>query len=511
MTDYDAIIIGSGHNGLTCGCYLAKAGLRVCIVERRNIIGGAAVTEELWPGIKISRASYVPGVMDKIIKDLELVKHGLSLKPVDPQNFAPFPSGKHLFTYLSDEKTAKSMEKFSKNDAREFPRFSEYLRNFAETVEPLLLAPPPSLNDLTSFFEGSDFEDVVREILMTSAADLLNEHFESEEVKGALVMNGVLNTSMGPDTVGTSYIMAMALGKRGYHCAIGGTGAVTKALASYFRAHGGTVITDAEVKNIIIEGGKATGIELKTGKKLTSKIVVSNADPKTTFLKLVGEDHLEDDFVRKTESLRAYGTSFKINLVLNSHLNFKALPSAVVADQQRALTDINPSIDYGQKAYDDSRWGRIPEEPPLSIFSQTAWDDTMVPAGLHTLSIISKYNPYVLREGKWEDLKPIALERALNVLEDYCPGVRKSITHIDALSPLDLEKTFGFTEGNVTHLDQTMNQMLSFRPLVGWAHYRTPINSLYICGAGTHPGGGVKGAPGHNAAQIILEDLKIKA
>ncbi len=507
MTDFDAVIIGSGHNGLTCGCYLAKAGLKVCVLERRHIIGGAAVTEELWPGIKISRASYVPGVMEKIIDDLELAKHGLSLKPVDPQDFTPFPSGKHLFIYLSDEKTAKSIEKFSKKDAQEFPKFAAYLRQFVETVEPLLLAPPPSLRDLAGLFEGGDFDEIVREILMTNAADLLNEHFESDEVKGALVMSSVLNTSMGPDTIGTSYILAMALGKRGYHCAVGGTGAVSQSLASYFRSKGGTIMTNAEVKEIIMQDGKAAGVELTSGKKIMAKVIISNADPKTTFLKLVGRDCLEDKFVRSVESLRAYGTSFKINIAMKGHLNFKAMPSAVVGEQHKALTDINPSIDYAQKAYDDSKWGRIPDEPPLSIFSQTAWDNTMAPPGIHTLSIISKYNPYVLREGNWEDLKPKALENALNVLENYCPGTRDSIIHLEALSPLDLEKTFGFTEGNVTHLDQTLNQMLSFRPVVGWANYRTPVPSLYLCGAGTHPGGGVKGAGGHNAAQAVLEDL----
>jgi phytoene dehydrogenase-like protein len=507
VPDFDAVILGAGHNGLTCGAYLAKAGLKVCVLERRPIPGGATVTEELWPGIRVSRASYVPGMMDKIVQDLDLVRHGLELHPVDPQNFAPFPSGAHLFTYLSDERCQKELARFSAKDAAAFPRFSRFLREFAETVEPLLLAPPPGLSDLLAYFDGTQFEEVARQILLTSCADFLRETFESEEVRGAFAMNGVLNTSMGPDTIGTSYILAMALGKRGYNYAVGGTGAVSHALAASFAHYGGMLRTNAPVRRIQVSDQKVTGVELSDGTRVSARVVVSNADPKRTFLDLIEPGTLEREFIHRISKLRAFGTSLKLNIALRGPLDFRALPGKEIGPQHRALTDVGPSLDYLQKAYDAAKWGRLPEEPPLSIFCQTAWDATMAPPGVHTLSIIAKYNPYVLATGRWEDLKERAIENALGVLERYAPGTRSRILHLEALSPLDLEHLLGLTEGNVTHLDQTLNQMLSFRPLLGWAHYRTPLDGLYLCGAGTHPGGGVKGAPGHNAAHVILEDL----
>jgi phytoene desaturase len=507
VPDFDVVVLGAGHNGLTCGAYLARAGLKVCVLERRPIPGGATITEELWPGIRVSRASYVPGMLDQIVSDLELVHHGLELHPVDPQNFAPFPGGGHLFTYLSDERCQKELARFSAKDAAAFPKFSTFLRQFVETVEPLLLTPPPELNDLLSFFEGTQFEQVARQILLTSCADFLSETFESEEVRGAFAMNGVLNTSMGPDTIGTSYILAMALGKRGYNYAVGGTGAVSQALAKSFVRSGGTVRTNSPVRRVLVSQGKATGVELADGKKVTAKIVVSNADPKRTFLDLLEPGTLDSEFTHRVSKLRAFGTSLKINLAMRGPLDFKALPGKEIGPQHQALTDVGPSLAYIQKAYDAAKWGRLPEEPPLSIFCQTAWDGTMAPKGVHTLSIIAKYNPYVLASGDWANLKEKAVENALTVLETYAPGTRNRILHMEALTPLDLENLIGFTEGNVTHLDQTLNQMLSFRPLLGWAHYRTPVDGLYLCGAGTHPGGGVKGAPGHNAAHVILEDL----
>jgi phytoene dehydrogenase-like protein len=511
VADFDVVILGAGHNGLTCGAYLARAGLKVGVLERRPIPGGATVTEELWPGIHISRASYVPGMLDQIVQELELVRHGLELHPVDPQNFAPFPRGAYLFTYLSDERCQKELARFSAKDAAVFPRFSRFLRQFAETVEPLLLTPPPELNDLLGFFEGTQFEEVARQILLTSCADLLRETFESEEVRGAFAMNGVLNTSMGPDTIGTSYILAMALGNRGYNYAVGGTGAVSRALARSFTSAGGTIRVNAPVRRILVSGNRATGVELSDGHRVSARLVVSNADPKRTFLDLLEPGTLDGEFVHRVSKLRAFGTSLKINIALQGPLDFRALPGKEIGPQHQALTDIAPSLDYIQKAYDAAKWGRLPEEPPLNIFCQTAWDTTMAPPGVHTLSLIAKYNPYVLASGRWEDLKDRAVENALDVLETYAPGTRSRILHLEALTPLDLENLIGFTEGNVTHLDQTLNQMLSFRPLLGWAHYRTPVAGLYLCGAGTHPGGGVKGAPGHNAARVILEDLGLFA
>jgi phytoene dehydrogenase-like protein len=317
-----------------------------------------------------------------------------------------------------------------------------------------------------------------------------------------------LNTSMSIDMVGTSYILANAIGKTGYKYSCGGTGAVAQALAACLQNYGGIIRTDCETKRVQVKDGRATGVELATGEKIAAKAVVSNADPKRTFLKLIDRDALDDDFVRRVESLRARGTSLKINIALREPLNFKSVPGVSVGPQHTALTDIAPSMAYVEKASDECKWGRLPAEPPLSMFCQTASDPECAPPGKHTLSIIAKYNPYHLESGNWESLRETAQENALNVLEKYAPNLRSAILHIESLTPLDIERVFNLTEGNVTHLDQTLNQMLAFRPLLGWANYRTPIESLYMCGAGVHPGGGVSGAPGHNAAQALLDDLQ---
>jgi phytoene dehydrogenase-like protein len=509
LLEFDVVIVGGGHNGLVCGAYLAKTGLKVCVVERRPIVGGAAVTEELWPGFRISRASYVPSIMPQIVEDLKLTSFGLKMYPIDPQDFVPFPDRRFLFSFESHEKTAKEIEKFSKKDASNYLKFAEFAAKFVETVEPLFLAPPPRMSELLGLMQGTEIEEVIREILMTSCKDLLDEWFESEEVKAALCMHGVLNTSMGPDTIGTSYILANSVGKSKYKYAVGCTGAVSHAVASCLKAFGGKILVSSEVKRVLIQNGRAVGVELVTGEKIHSKAVVSNADPKRTFLKLVGADNLDQKFVNRVEHLNAYGTSFKINVALSEPLNFSAFPGTRVGPQHKALLNISPTVDYVQKAYDECKWGRIPSEPPISLFCQTAWDESVAPPNKHTLSIIAKYNPYHLANGNWKDSKEKALENALNVIESYAPNVRRSILHLEALSPLDLEQIFGLTEGNVTHLDQTLNQMLSFRPTPECSNYRTPILGLYLCGAGTHPGGGVTGAPGHNAAQAVIEDLRV--
>jgi phytoene dehydrogenase-like protein len=517
LPETDAIIIGSGHNGLVCASYLVRSGLKVIVLERRDVIGGATVTEEIWPGFKISRASYVPGIVSKITKELELEKYGLKTGPIDPRNFCPFPDGKYLFTFRSAKRTAKEIEKFSSRDARAYINFSSFASKFVETIDPLVLSPPPSMTDLLSLIKGPELEEVIRQVLMTSCKELLDQLFESEYVKAALCIHGVLNTSMGPDTVGTSYILANSLGRTGYKYTVGGTGAVAQALARSFESQGGTILTSREVKQVLVQNGKAIGVELVSGERMFAKVVISNADPKRTFLRMIERENLEPDFIWKVEHLRATGTSLKINIALNEPLNFKAFPGAEVGPQHRALTDISPSIDYIENAYEDCKHGRIPKEPPLSIFSQTASDASVAPHGKHTLSIIAKYNPYHLagerdssdtetKTRNWDELKEAALKNALDVLEDYAPNLRRSIIHIEVLSPLDLERVFGLTEGNVTHLDQTLNQMLSFRPLPGYSNYKTPIDGLYLCGTGTHPGGGVTGAPGHNAAHAVLEE-----
>ncbi len=505
---YDAIVVGGGHNGLAASAYLGRAGLKTLVLERRPVLGGAAVSQRPWPGYTVSSLSYVLSLMPpEVIRELELQRHGLVLYPLAADYYVPFPDGSHLLLTKDPRQAHQEISKFSKKDASSFLRFSKFAARFVETIEPLLLAPPPSMADLLTLMkESPEMDEVVRQILMTSCKDLLNEFFESDEVKAEFCMHGVLNTSMSIDTVGTSYILANAIGKAGYRYVVGGMGAVAQAAASSFQSSRGIIRTNCEIKRIEVRERRAVGVELASGEKISARAVVSNADPKRTFLRLVDRDAFDDEFVKKVESLRAKGTSLKINIALREPLNFKAIPGVKIGPQHTALTDIAPSMAYVEKASDECKWGRLPREPPLSIFCQTASDPGCAPSGKHTLSIIAKYNPYHLACGNWDSLRETAQENALNVLERYAPNLRSAILHIETLTPLDMERLFGLTEGNVTHLDQTLNQMLAFRPLLGWANYRTPIMSLYLCGAGVHPGGGVTGAPGHNAAQALLED-----
>jgi phytoene dehydrogenase-like protein len=506
MAEYDVVVIGGGHNGLTCAAYLAKSGLRVCVLESRETVGGAAVTEEIWPGYMVSRASYLPHLNDTIVKELGLSTRGLITADIEPQDFMPFPGGRYIFRYSSAEKTAEGFARYSKRDSEAYPRFHRFMKTFAQTVEPLYLSPPPRLGDMLSLMKDSDLEEVVRQILLTSSRDLLDEWFEAEEVKAALCVHGVLNTSMGPGTIGTSYILATVIGGGSYRYAVGGTGSVSKALASVVLESGGEIRLRSQVTRILVAKERASGVELASGERITSRAVVSNADPKRTFLSLVEPGTLDDSFTKKVRSLKSPGTSFKVNLALSEAPDFRSLPGREIAEQHKALISIAPSLDYLEKAYDECKWGRTPENPPLNIFMQTAWDTSVAPPGKHILSIIAKYEPYSLAQGSWKEEKAKVLERVLEILEEYAPNTRRAVVHVEAISPVELEEIFSLTEGNVTHIDQTLNQMLSFRPLPECSNYRTPLNGLYLCGAGTHPGGGVSGEPGYNAAHALLED-----
>lgn len=506
MAEYDVVVIGAGHNGLTCAAYLARAGVRVCVLERRKVAGGAAVTEEIWPGYRVSRASYLPHLNDKIVEDLGLSTHGLVTGAVEPQDFMPFPDGRHIFRFSSVEKTAYEFARYSKRDSEAYPKFHKFMSTFVETIEPLYLSPPPRLGDLLTLVKDSDFEQVVRQILLTSAKDLLDEWFEADEVKAALSVHGVLNTSMAPSTVGTSYILATVIGGGSYRYAVGGTGSVSKALASYVLEKGGEIRLGSQVARVLVAQGRAVGVELANGERIFAKAIVSNADPKRTFLTLFEPGVLDSSFTRKVRSLRSMGTSYKVNLALKEPPDFRSLPGKEVAPQHKALISIAPSVDYLERAYDECKWGHTPANPPLNIFIQTAWDPSVAPPGKHTLSIIAKYEPYTLAGTSWKDEKGRVLDRVLDILEEYAPNTRNALEHVEALSPADLEEEFSLTEGNVTHIDQTLNQMLSFRPLPECSDYRTPVKGVYLCGAGTHPGGGVSGEPGYNAAHALLED-----
>jgi len=504
MPNYDVIVIGAGHNGLTCAAYLSKEGYRVLVIERRPLVGGAAVTEDLWQGYKISRASYLPHIEEEIVNDLELRAHGYITGQIEPRLYHPFRNGKSLTLYRDPLKSAKEIEKFSFKDSRAYLKFHDLAVQFAEAMKPLVLTPPPSLTDMMSLISGKELEEIVRQFLLMGSAQLVNELFESEELKVVLCQQSVGNTAMSPTEVGTSYLLALSeAGGSSY--AVGGSGAASFALTRAATNFGATILTSVTVKKILVHNGSADGVELSDGRVIHSSAVVSNADPKTTILKLMDPDSLGEEFLDKVRRLRNDGGQTKVNVGLTGLPELRNQN----ATDPRSISIMNfcESVSDLEKASYQGRFGEIPDVPPVYNFFQTAWDSTVAPSGHHTVSSIIRYTPYKLSHGNWEDRVMELQEKYVSIWEEYA-NFRPLIEHIEVLSPWHNELLLNIDQGHVSHLEQTLYQMLSFRPLPGYSDYRMPVKGLYLCGAGTHPGGGVSGASGHNAAMILLEDYK---
>lgn len=507
MTAFDVVIVGAGHNGLTCAAYLAKQGLRVLVLERRGIVGGAAVTEELWPGYKISRASYIPQIHNEIVEDLELSKHGYVTGPVDPLELHPFRNGKFLVFYRDPAKTAKEIEKFSKNDAKAYLKFHEMAKAFGEAVDPLILSSPPALTDMVSMIASKEFEEIIRSFLLMGSAQLVNELFESEEVKTAFCQHSVSNTAMSPSEVGTAYLLALGEGGGGHGYAIGGAGAASLALARAAQSHGATIQTNVVVRRIIVKDGRTEGVELSDGKTVEAPVVVSNADPKTTVLKLMDRDALSPDFVKRVEHIRNDGGQTKVNVALKGLPDYTVLKGTGIDGRTFAGMMFANSVDEIERSFSQWRFGEIPDSPPINNFIQTLVDPSAAPPGRHTVSSIIRYTPYRLNRGTWTDRVDELKEKYISTWQEHAPNFGALIEHIEVLSPWHNERLLGIDQGHVSHIEQSLYQMLSFRPLPGYSDYRLPAKGLYLCGAGTHPGGGVSGAPGHNAAMVIIQDF----
>ena len=528
----DVLIVGGGHNGLVTAGYLARQGLKVTVLERRSLVGGACVTEEVWPGYKVSTLSYLCSLLQpQIIRDLELPRYGYHIYPKDPSFFTAFPDGRHIFFYQEMKKTVEQIAKFSPRDAAYYPQYEEELARLAEWVETLLMETPPNIvkrrfEDLLSLGKFGlrslklGDEGLVRmvKVMTQSVRDFLDERFESNEIKTTLVTDGVIGTNGGPATPGTAYIllhhvMGGAAGARGLWGFIrGGMGAISESLAASARAHGATIRTDAAVERILVQDGRAVGVVLQNGEELKARIVVSNADPRRTFLGLVEERHLPDDFLHAIRNFRVEGCSVKINLALDALPNFTAYPNK--SDHEinlphRTTMHVCPTMDYIDRAWEDAKQGRPSRDPMLECTIPTAYDDSIAPPGKHIMCIFAQYAPYSLRDAVWDQsLKDRFADRCIDALADYAPNIRDIILHRQVVSPLDLETEYGLTGGNIFHGEMDLDQFFCMRPVAGWAKYRTPIESLYLCGSGTHPGGGVMGAPGYNAAREILRDLK---
>lgn len=512
---YDAIVIGAGHNGLIAAAYLARAGKKVLVLERREVIGGATVTEELWPGYRLSTCSYVCGLLlPEVVKELRLARHGYQVRAFDPQYFVPFPDGRHLFSYLDGERTKAEIRKFSKRDAENHDAYWAMWDRIIARMRPLLTRPAPTEKELEAAFDGKSGEEDWTRLTKSSVAELLDEFFEAEQTKAPLCVGGVIGTNAGPRNPGTAYIkfhhlLANAGGHRGaWGFVRGGMGAVAEAIASSAREHGAGILTNAGVERIEIENGRASGVTLTDGRHFEADVVLSNADPHRTFLGMVGEERLPDGFVEDLKRNRDEGSVVKVLLALGELPDFTAKPSAPpgeIGPQHTGAIVINPSVDYLQRAWEDCAASRPSERPFMEGYIQSATEDGLAPPGKHAMSLFCQYAPYSLADGTWESRREEIGSNIVETFAQYAPNLPGAIEHMEVLGPPDIEERIGMTGGHIFHGEMTPQRMFGGRPAPGLSGYRSPVEGLYLCGAGTWPGGAVFGAPGRNCAVEVLE------
>ena len=521
---YDVIVIGAGHNGLTHAAYLAKAGKKVLVLERRYIVGGATVTEEIFPGFKFSVCSYVVSLLrPEVIRELDLAAHGLEVIPLD-STFTPLPNGDYLARWADHDKTRRELQRHSPTDADAYDQFGRLMHRMAMAVKPILGLVPPdptSINprDFPTFLNlfrhfrkvSSDLYDLTK-LMTMSSADYLDEWFETEVLKATMSASGIIGTFLGPRSPGTAYVLLHHyMGEidavfRSWGWARGGMGSVSGALAKAALHHGAEIRTTAPVAHIVVKNERAAGVVLENGEEIEADAVTSAVDPKRTFLKLVDPVHLEPEFVLQVNRIRMRGSSGKVNLALDALPDFTCLPGD--GPHLRGAISISPSIDYLERAYDDAKYGSFSRRPYLDIVIPSTIDPTMAPPGKHVMSIFVQYAPYRLKEGSWPELREKFGDTVIDTLAEYAPNLKNIILHRQVVTPWDLEQEYGLTEGNIFHGELSLDQLFFMRPVPGWARYRTPVAGLYLCAAGTHPGGGVMGASGRLAALELLKDSK---
>ena len=514
LVRYDAVVVGSGHNGLVAAAYLARAGKKVLVLERRDVIGGATVTEEPWPGYRISTCSYVCQLLlPEIIRELDLVRHGYDVRPLDPQYFIPFPDERYMISHLDGQKTAEQIAKFSKRDVSAYDAYWAMWDRIIARMRPLLDVPAPSSEHVERAFDGPRGEEDWRTLTQKSVAEVLDEHFESEELKAVLCVGGVIGTNAGPRTPGTAYvkyhhILGSVAGHQGaWGYVRGGMGAVSGAIASAAREAGVEILTDAEVAGVEIQDGAAKGVHLTDGRSYEADAVLSGADPHRTYLGMVGEEHLPDDLVEGVKKMPVEGSVVKVLLALGELPDFAALPGKEVGPQHTGGIVINPSVDALQKAWEECEQGLPSTRPFIDGYIQSATEDGLAPPGKHTMSLFCQYAPYRLAEGGWEERREEIGWNAVETLAEYAPNLPGAVEGMEVLGPPDIEERIGITGGNIFHGEILPDSMFADRPVPGYGGYRTPVENLYLCGAGTWPGGAVFGAPGRNCARDVLKVL----
>lgn len=520
---YDAIVIGGGHNGLVTAAYLGRAGKKVLVLERRHVLGGAAVTEEIFPGFKFSVCSYVVSLLrPEIIRDLDLPRHGLEILPLDG-TFTPMPDGNYLWRVNDHGKTRREICRHSRVDAEAYDEFGQAMVQLCRFVKPVLSMTPPDptrlrYRDLRNvLMMGRRFRDLSAEdkynqiqLMTRSAVDFLDQWFETDVLKATMSASGIIGTFLGVRSPGTAYVLLHHyMGEidgsfRAWGLSRGGTGAISESIAGAAREAGVEIRTQAGVEKIQVKNGKAVGVVLENGEEIAAGIVSSSVDPHLTFLRFLEPGHLPDEFVEEVRRYKLRGSSGKVNLALDGLPEFTCLPGP--GRHLRGAISVSPSVDYMEQAYDDAKYGRFSRRPYIDVVIPSLTDPSVAPPGKHVMSCFVQYAPYHLKDGTWDEQREPFGDTVVNTLAEFAPNLKNLIVGRQVVTPLDLERDFGLTEGNIFQGELSLEQLFFLRPVPGWAEYRTPVKNLYMCGSATHPGGGIMGAPGRLAALTILKD-----
>jgi len=523
---YDVVIVGGGHNGLTAAAYLARAGRSVLVLERRHVLGGAAVTEEVFPGFRFSVCSYVVSLLrPEIIRELDLPAHGLEILPLEG-TFTPLPDGRSLWRTSDHGQTRRAIAAHSPRDAEAYDEYGRLMVEMGRFVKPLLGMRPPDptsrspadlarLLSLARRFERLPpaRQHTLVKLMTMSAVDFLDEWFECDALKATMAASGVIGTFLGVRSPGTAYVLLHHyMGEidgafRSWGLCRGGTGSISEAIGAAARLAGAEIRTSAPVERIQVRNGRATGVVLDDGDEIRARTIVSSLDPRLTFLRLLDPKELPDEFVADVRRYRFRGSSGKVNLALDGLPDFTPPADAAHGHAHlRGAISISPSVDYMERAYDEAKYGRYSRQPYVDIVIPSLTDPSVAPPGRHVMSCFMQYAPYHLADGdgSWDVQREAFGDAVVDAIARFAPGVRDRILHRQVLTPLDLEREWGLSEGNIFHGELSLEQLFFLRPVPGWARYTTPIRGLYMCGSATHPGGGIMGAPGRNAARAIL-------